>query len=80
MNSRRVVMRASALSRLAQHQGARNNGIAHSKSHGKLDRKPSAIVDLYGELAALIKLANQHPSSKGLGVQVMLLRRQPSTR
>ena len=30
-------------------------------------------VELYGELAALISLANQHPRSKGAGVQVTLV-------
>ncbi len=30
-------------------------------------------VELYGELAALISLANQHPRSKGTGVQVTLV-------
>jgi D-alanyl-D-alanine dipeptidase len=30
-------------------------------------------VELYGELAALINLANGHPHSKGTGVQVTLV-------
>jgi hypothetical protein len=30
-------------------------------------------VELYGELAALISLANEHPRSKGTGVQVTLV-------
>ena len=30
-------------------------------------------VELYGELAALINLANEHPRSKGTGVQVTLV-------
>src|SRR4051794_35780916 len=30
-------------------------------------------VELYGELAALIKLANEHPRSKGTGVQITLV-------
>jgi len=32
-------------------------------------------VELYGELAALINLANEHPRSKGTGVQVTLVAR-----
>jgi hypothetical protein len=30
-------------------------------------------VELYGELAALINLANEHPRSKGTGVQITLV-------
>jgi len=30
-------------------------------------------VELYGELAALLNLANGHPRSKGTGVQVTLV-------
>ena len=30
-------------------------------------------AELYGELAALINLANEHPRSKGTGVQVTLV-------
>jgi hypothetical protein len=30
-------------------------------------------VELYGELAALINLANEHPRSQGTGVQVTLV-------
>jgi hypothetical protein len=30
-------------------------------------------IELYGELAALINLGNQHPRSKGTGVQVTLV-------
>ena len=30
-------------------------------------------VELYGDLAALISLTNQHPRSKGAGVQVTLV-------
>ena len=33
----------------------------------------SLRVELYGELAALINLANGHPRSKGTGVQVTLV-------
>ncbi len=30
-------------------------------------------VELYGELAALLNLANEHPRSKGTGVQITLV-------
>jgi hypothetical protein len=30
-------------------------------------------IELYGELAALINLANGHPRSKGTGVQITLV-------
>jgi site-specific DNA recombinase len=30
-------------------------------------------VELYGELAALIRLANEHPRSRGTGVQTTLV-------
>jgi hypothetical protein len=30
-------------------------------------------AELYGELAALINLANEHPRSKGTGVQITLV-------
>jgi hypothetical protein len=30
-------------------------------------------IELYGELAALINLANKHPRSKGTGVQITLV-------
>ena len=33
----------------------------------------SLKIELYGELAALINLANEHPRSKGTGVQVTLV-------
>jgi hypothetical protein len=30
-------------------------------------------VELYGELAALVNLANEHPRSRGTGVQITLV-------
>jgi len=36
-------------------------------------------IELYGELAALLNLANEHPRSKGTGVQITLVAGIPNT-
>ena len=38
-----------------------------------MPKKGKLQVELYGELAALLNLANKHPRSKGTGVQITLV-------